>query len=61
MAIVLQGVAATIIACSGKYGEILNFEVTVDFISFGMTAAVPRTNEVLTGAGEVTRIPQSPR
>src|SRR5213078_1026078 len=32
MAIVLQGVAATIIACSGKYGEILNFEVTVDFI-----------------------------
>ena len=38
MAIVLQGVAATIIACSGKYGEILNFEVTVDFIFFGMTA-----------------------
>jgi len=39
MAIVLQGVAATIIACSGKYGEILNFEVTVDFVFFGMTAA----------------------
>jgi basic amino acid/polyamine antiporter, APA family len=39
VAIVLQGVAATIIACSGKYGQILNFEVTVDFISFGMTAA----------------------
>jgi APA family basic amino acid/polyamine antiporter len=39
MAIVLQGVAATIIACSGKYGEILNFEVTVDFIFFGVTAA----------------------
>jgi APA family basic amino acid/polyamine antiporter len=39
VAIVLQGVAATIIACSGKYGEILNFEVTVDFIFFGMTAA----------------------
>jgi APA family basic amino acid/polyamine antiporter len=38
-AIVLQGIAATVIACSGKYGEILNFEVTVDFISFGMTAA----------------------
>jgi APA family basic amino acid/polyamine antiporter len=38
-AILLQGVAATAIACSGKYGEILNFEVTVDFISFGMTAA----------------------
>ena len=39
IAIVLQGAAATIIACSGKYGEILNFEVTVDFIFFGMTAA----------------------
>jgi basic amino acid/polyamine antiporter, APA family len=38
-AIVLQGIAATVIACSGKYGEILNFEVTVDFISFAMTAA----------------------
>jgi basic amino acid/polyamine antiporter, APA family len=39
VAIVLQGVAATIIACSGKYGEILNFEVAVDFIFFAMTAA----------------------
>jgi basic amino acid/polyamine antiporter, APA family len=39
VAIVLQGAAATAIACSGKYGEILNFEVTVDFISFAMTAA----------------------
>jgi APA family basic amino acid/polyamine antiporter len=38
-AIVLQGLLAAVIACSGKYGEILNFEVTVDFISFGMTAA----------------------
>jgi APA family basic amino acid/polyamine antiporter len=38
-AIALQGAAATVIACSGKYGEILNFEVTVDFLSFGMTAA----------------------
>src|SRR5436190_5167982 len=39
VAIILQGLAATIIACSGTYGEILNFEVTVDFIFFGMTAA----------------------
>jgi APA family basic amino acid/polyamine antiporter len=38
-AIVLQGLAATIIACSGTYGEILNFVVTVDFTFFGMTAA----------------------
>jgi APA family basic amino acid/polyamine antiporter len=39
IAIVLQGLAAIIIACSGTYGDILNFEVTVDFIFFGMTAA----------------------
>ena len=39
VAIVLQGLAAIIIACSGTYGEILNFEVTVDFIFFGMTGA----------------------
>jgi APA family basic amino acid/polyamine antiporter len=39
MAIVLQGLAAIVIACSGTYGEILNFTVTVDFIFFGMTAA----------------------
>ena len=38
VAIVLQGLAATAIACSGTYGEILNFEVTVDFIFFGVTA-----------------------
>jgi len=39
VAIVLQGIAAIVIACSGTYGEILNFAVTVDFIFFGMTAA----------------------
>ena len=39
VAIILQGLAAIVIACSGTYGEILNFEVTVDFIFFGMTAA----------------------
>jgi APA family basic amino acid/polyamine antiporter len=39
IAVIVQGLAAVIIACSGTYGEILNFEVTVDFIFFGMTAA----------------------
>jgi basic amino acid/polyamine antiporter, APA family len=38
VAIILQGFAAIVIACSGTYAEILNFEVTVDFIFFGMTA-----------------------
>ena len=39
VAIFLQGVAAIVIACSGTYGQILNFEVTVDLIFFAMTAA----------------------
>ena len=39
MAIVLQGIAATIIALSGRYEQILNYVVSVDFISFGITAA----------------------
>src|SRR5205809_2328276 len=39
IAIIVQGLAAIIIACSGTYGDILNFEVTVDFIFFGATAA----------------------
>lgn len=38
-AIVLQGVFATIIALSGRYEQILNYVVSVDFISFGLTAA----------------------
>jgi APA family basic amino acid/polyamine antiporter len=38
VAIFLQGLAAIVIACSGTYGEILNFAITVDFIFFGVTA-----------------------
>ena len=37
-AIVLQGIAATAIACSGKYEQILNYEVSVDFIAFALAA-----------------------
>jgi basic amino acid/polyamine antiporter, APA family len=39
VAIVLQGVTATVIAVSGGYEQILNYVVSVDFISFGLTAA----------------------
>ncbi len=39
LAIVLQGVAATVIALSGRYEQILNYVVSVDFIFFGVTAA----------------------
>ncbi len=39
VAIIVQGVAATVIALSGRYEQILNYVVSVDFISFGLTAA----------------------
>lgn len=38
-AIVLQGVWAMVIAASGRYEQILNYVVSVDFIFFGLTAA----------------------
>jgi APA family basic amino acid/polyamine antiporter len=38
LAIALQGVLATTIAWWGKYEEILNYVVSVDFIFFGLTA-----------------------
>src|SRR5882762_6640499 len=62
VAIVLQGLAAIVIACSGTYGQILNFEVTVDFIFFAMTAAslfVLRQRQI--GSDTVTyRVPGHP-
>jgi APA family basic amino acid/polyamine antiporter len=39
VAIALQGVLAAIIAISGRYDQILNYVVSVDFILFGFTAA----------------------
>ena len=38
-AIALQGLLAAVIAFWGKFGEILNYVVSVDFIWFGLTAA----------------------
>jgi basic amino acid/polyamine antiporter, APA family len=38
-AIVFQGLFATVIALSGRYEQILNYVVSIDFISFGLTAA----------------------
>jgi APA family basic amino acid/polyamine antiporter len=37
-AIILQGVCAIIIALSGRYEQILNYVVSVDFIFFGLSA-----------------------
>lgn len=39
VAIALQGALAIVIALSGKYEQILNYVVSVDFIWFGLTAA----------------------
>jgi APA family basic amino acid/polyamine antiporter len=39
IAIVLQGAAASVIALSGTFGQILNYVVSVDFIFFGLTGA----------------------
>ncbi|HYO99253.1 MAG TPA: amino acid permease, partial [Pyrinomonadaceae bacterium] len=36
-AIALQGAVAIVIALSGRYGQILNYVVSVDFIWFGLT------------------------
>jgi basic amino acid/polyamine antiporter, APA family len=62
-AIVLQGVFATAIALLGKYEQILNYEVSVDFISFGLTAAslfVFRTREGAARPKEIYRTPGHP-
>jgi APA family basic amino acid/polyamine antiporter len=37
VAIVLQGIAAAVIALSGTFGQILSYVVSVDFIFFGLT------------------------
>ena len=62
VAIMLQGLAAIVIACSGTYGQILNFEVTVDFIFFAMTAAslfILRRRQIGSG-GAIYRTPGHP-
>ena len=38
-AIALQGVMASIVALSGRYEQILNYVVSIDFIFFGLTGA----------------------
>jgi APA family basic amino acid/polyamine antiporter len=39
VAIVLQGLTATVIAITGGYEHILSYVVSIDFIFFGLTAA----------------------
>jgi basic amino acid/polyamine antiporter, APA family len=56
VAIAIQGVAATIIALSGRYEQILNYVVSIDFISFALTAAslfVFRRQDASTGSAGI--------
>jgi basic amino acid/polyamine antiporter, APA family len=60
-AIALQGLFAAVIAASGRYEQILNYVVSVDFIWFGLTAlslfVFRRRDE---GAGAGFRVPGHP-
>jgi APA family basic amino acid/polyamine antiporter len=61
VAIVLQGVLATAIACSGRYEQILNYEVSVDFIAFALAAfALFRLRREQRGTGVIYRSPGHP-
>jgi APA family basic amino acid/polyamine antiporter len=63
VAILLQGVAATAIACSGKYEQILNYEVSVDFIAFALAASslfLFRRKDRGAAAGGIFRSPGHP-
>jgi len=63
VAILLQGIAATVIACSGEYEQILNFEVSVDFIAMALAAASLfrfRSHDVGAGVTGLYRAPGHP-
>ncbi|PWG01598.1 APC family permease [Sphingosinicella humi] len=60
-AILLQGVAATIVALSGTYGQILSYVVSVDFIWFALTGAALFIFRRRDGeAGQGFRVPGHP-
>lgn len=59
-AIALQGVFAAIIAVSGRYEQILNYVVSIDFIFFGLTGASLFIFRRRTGAASTHRTPGHP-
>jgi basic amino acid/polyamine antiporter, APA family len=59
-AIALQGVLAAIIALSGRYEQILNYVVSIDFIFFGLTGASLFVFRHRIGASEEHRTPGHP-
>jgi APA family basic amino acid/polyamine antiporter len=64
IAIVMQGTLATVIALSGKYEQILNYVVSVDFIFFGLTATCVfifrRRFKAERASGSLARVPGHP-
>lgn len=64
IAIVMQGALATVIALSGKYEQILNYVVSVDFIFFGLTAicvfVFRRRFKAERVSGSLARVPGHP-
>jgi basic amino acid/polyamine antiporter, APA family len=65
LAIALQGGLAILIALWGRYEQILNYVVSVDFIFFGATALCvfvfrSRRNEQSVSTAKVTRVPGHP-
>lgn len=60
-AIALQGFTAAVIAASGRYEQILNYVVSVDFIWFGLTAlSLFVFRRAATGEGAGFRVPGHP-
>jgi APA family basic amino acid/polyamine antiporter len=66
VAIALQGVLAVVIALSGRYEQILNYVVSVDFIFFGLTAMCiflfrrRKQNREGSDSNAITRVPGHP-
>jgi APA family basic amino acid/polyamine antiporter len=66
VAIALQGLLAIVIALSGRYEQILNYVVSVDFIFFGLTAVCifvfrkRNQNRGPAGTNATTRVPGHP-
>jgi basic amino acid/polyamine antiporter, APA family len=66
VAIALQGLLAIVIALSGRYEQILNYVVSVDFIFFGLTAACifvfrrRKENRDPSGTNAITSVPGHP-
>ena len=64
VAIVLQGLLAIVITLWGKYEQILNYVVSVDFIFFGATAlcifVFRRLSKMANAEGSASRIATTP-